>query len=133
MVQLKILSGKMAGTLWVARRFPVRIGRSAAADLRLEEDGVWDDHLLLQFRRDEGFVLSVQPDALASVNGEALQETALRNGDTIELGALRLQFWLAELRQKSSRLRDALVWAGIVAVFLAQLGLIYWLLLGRQN
>lgn len=128
MVQLRILSGKMAGTVWVARRFPVRIGRSVASDLRLEEAGVWDDHLLLQFHRDEGFLLSVQPDALASVNGEQVREAVLRNGDLIELGALKLQFWLAEMRQTSSRVRDALVWTGITAVFLAQLGLIYWLL-----
>ena len=53
MVQLKILSGKKAGTAWVARRFPVRIGRSAGADLQLEESGVWDEHLQLDFKPAE--------------------------------------------------------------------------------
>ena len=50
MVQFKIVSGKMAGTEQVARRFPFRIGRSAEADLRLEDDGVWDDHLELSVK-----------------------------------------------------------------------------------
>jgi len=128
MVQLKILSGKKAGTAWVARRFPIRIGRSPTADCQLEEDGIWDQHLLLEFRRTEGFVLSVEPKALAAVNGEHVQEAVLRNGDTIELGALKLQFWLAETRQFGLRLRETLVWLGIIAVFFAQFGLIYCLL-----
>jgi len=61
MVQLKILSGTRAGTTWAARRFPVRIGRSPSADLQLEEPGVWDHHLQLDFKRGTGFILSAQP------------------------------------------------------------------------
>ena len=71
MIQLKILSGKMAGTETVARRFPFRIGRSQSADLRLEEDGVWDEHLELAFDAATGFVLTAHQDALAAVNGQA--------------------------------------------------------------
>ncbi|HWV99864.1 MAG TPA: FHA domain-containing protein [Candidatus Acidoferrum sp.] len=129
MVQLKILSGKKAGAVWTARRFPVRIGRSANADLCLEEDGIWDRHLLLQFRRADGFVLTTEPNALATVNGESIQAAAvLRNGDSIELGALKLQFWLSETRQFGLGLRETLTWVGIALVGLGQVGLIYWLL-----
>ena len=99
MVQLKVLSGKKAGTAWVARRFPVRIGRSAAADLQLEEGGVWDQHLQLDFNPAEGIVLSAQPNALATVNGQPVHQTVLRNGDAIDIGSLRMQFWLSETRQ----------------------------------
>lgn len=128
MVQLGILSGKQAGVFWAARRFPVQIGRAPSADLRLEEDGVWDKHLLLQLRRADGFVLTAQPNALVAVNGQAVQEAVLRNGDTIELGAVRLQFWLGEARQYGLRLREFLAWLGIAAVFLSQAALIWWLL-----
>jgi pSer/pThr/pTyr-binding forkhead associated (FHA) protein len=128
MIQLKVLSGKKAGTIWVARRFPVRIGRSAAANLRLEEDGVWDEHLQLDFNPSEGIVLSAQPDAPASVNGEPVRQTVLRNGDAIEIGSLRMQFWLSETRQAGLRFREGLTWAGIAAVCLGQVWLIYWLL-----
>jgi len=128
MVQLKILSGKKAGTAWVARRFPVRIGRSASADLRLEEDGVWDEHLQLDLDAAQGFVLNACPPALTAVNGQPVQRTLLRNGDAIDLGSLKLQFWLCETRQSGLRFRERLVWGGIAAVCLAQLGLIYWLL-----
>jgi pSer/pThr/pTyr-binding forkhead associated (FHA) protein len=128
MVQLKVLSGKKAGTIWVARRFPVRIGRSAASDLQLEEVGVWDEHVQLDFKPAEGIVLSAQPNALTSVNGQPVREAVLRNGDAIEIGALKIQFWLSETRQVGLRFREGLTWAGIAAISLSQVGLIYWLL-----
>jgi pSer/pThr/pTyr-binding forkhead associated (FHA) protein len=128
MVQLKLLSGKKAGTAWVARRFPVRIGRSATADLRLEEDGVWAQHLQLDFNPAEGFVLHARAPALAAVNGQPVQQTVLRNGDTIDIGSLKMQFWLREARQTGLRFRERLVWAGIAAISLGQFALIYWLL-----
>ena len=128
MVQLKVLSGKKAGTAWVARRFPVRIGRSPAADLQLEESGVWDQHLRLDFDPTAGIVLSAQLDALATVNGQPVHRTVLRNGDVIDIGSLRMQFWLSETRQAGLRVREGLTWAGIAAVSLGQICLIYWLL-----
>jgi pSer/pThr/pTyr-binding forkhead associated (FHA) protein len=128
MLQLKILSGKQAGAVWNARRFPVRIGRAADSDLRLEEEGVWERHLALDFDPAEGVVLSALPDALASVNGEPLQQTILHNGDLIEFGSLRLQFWLSETRQRGLRFREALTWLGITAVAALQVALIYWVL-----
>lgn len=128
MVQIKILSGAKAGTTWVARRFPVRIGRSATADLQLQESGVWDEHLRIDFQPSAGFVLNALPNALATVNGQAVQQTALHNGDNIEIGSLRIQFWLSETRQVGLRLREWLTWAAIAAISLGQVGLIYWLL-----
>jgi Inner membrane component of T3SS, cytoplasmic domain len=128
MVQLKVLSGKKAGTAWVARRFPVRIGRSASADLQLEESGVWDQHLKLDFNPAEGIVLSAEPNALAAVNGLAVHQAVLRNGDAIDIGSLKLRFWLTETRQADLRLREGFTWAAIAAISLGQVGLIYWLL-----
>ena len=128
MVQLKVLSGKKAGTVWMARRFPVRIGRAAGADLQLDESGVWDQHLQLDLSPGEGFVLSAQPNTLASVNGQAIHQALLRNGDAIDIGSVTIQFWLAEARQRGLRFREGLTWAGVAAVTLGQVGLIYWLL-----
>ena len=128
MVQLKVLSGKQAGTTWVARRFPVRIGRSAAADLQLAEDGVWDQHLQLDFNPAEGIVLSALPNALVAVNGQPVLQAVLRNGDTIDIGSLRMRFWLSEIRQVGLSFREGLTWAGIASICLGQVGLIYWLL-----
>ncbi len=128
MVQLNILSGKKAGTSWVARRFPVRIGRSKAADLQLEEDGIWEQHLQIDFNPAEGFVLTSHPDALTSLNGQPFTHAALRSGDTLQLGSSELQFWLSDTRQGGLRLREWLTWTAIGLVCVSQILLIYLLL-----
>jgi pSer/pThr/pTyr-binding forkhead associated (FHA) protein len=128
MVQLKILSGKTAGARWVARRFPVRIGRSAGSDLRLEEHGVWEEHFQITLNPALGFVLETQPNALVLANGQPVERAVLHNGDQIEIGAVKLQFWLAEARQRGLRIREGFFWALVATVSLSQVALIYWLL-----
>lgn len=127
MIQLNVLSGKKAGNQTVVRRFPFRVGRAPGNHLQLEDDGVWDRHLALEFQGG-GFNLVVAPDALAAVNGEPFQNQTLRNGDIITLGSVKLQFWLAAARQRGLRLRELFVWTLIAAVTVGQFALIYWLL-----
>ena len=128
MVQLNILSGKKAGAQLVARHFPFRVGRAAGNELQLDDDGVWDQHLTLEFNRRKGFMLSTAPNALAAVNGETIQAAILRSGDIITVGSAKFQFWLAAARQRGLHLREAFVWALLAAVTAAQFALIYWLL-----
>lgn len=127
MVQLKILSGKQAGTSWVARHFPVRIGRGPTAEFQADEDGVWDEHLAIGFSSADGFTFQACSEAVVCLNGELVRAGSLRNGDLMELGALKLQFWLGEPRQRGLTAREILIWVGIAAVSLAQIALIYWL------
>jgi pSer/pThr/pTyr-binding forkhead associated (FHA) protein len=127
MIQLNILSGKKAGGQTVARHFPFRIGRAAENELQLEDDGVWSEHLVLEFQKQEGIKLTTSANALATVNGESVQNAILRNGDTITVGSAKLQFWLAAARQRGLRLRELFVWMLIVAVTAAQIALVYWL------
>jgi hypothetical protein len=129
MVQLKILTGKKAGDTWLARRFPVRVGRSLNCDLHLEEHGVWNDHFQINFNPAAGFVLATHPDALVTANGQPVQRVVLRNGDIVEIGALKMQFWLSEARQRSLRSSEAAVWSLISIVSLGQVALVYWLAL----
>lgn len=128
MIQLNILSGKQAGTQTVARHFPFHIGRASGNELQLEDDGVWDQHLALEFQPQSGFNLATAPDALVTVNGTPVQNTTLRNGDTITLGSVKLQFWLAAGTQGSLRVREGFVWTLLALVTLGQFALLYWLL-----
>ena len=128
MVQLLLLSGKQAGTPWVARRFPVRIGRSPSSDLQLEEPGVWDDHLELNLDPAQGVMLTARPESPVTVNRQAVQAARLRNGDSIEVGSVRLQFWLAETRQRGLRIREWFVWSLVAAISFGEVALVYWLL-----
>ena len=127
MVLLKILSGQQAGTVWVTRHFPVRIGRSAEADLHVEDSGVWDEHFQIAFDPSAGFVLQTFPNALVSANGKPVENAVLRNGDLLELGSMKMQFWLSEVPQRGLRFREGLLWAIIAAVCCGQVALIYWL------
>jgi pSer/pThr/pTyr-binding forkhead associated (FHA) protein len=128
MIQFNILSGKKAGTQPVASRFPFHIGRAAGNDLQLDDDGVWDQHLALEFQKQEGFKLATAANALATVNSQPIQNIILRNGDTIIIGLVKLQFWLAAARQRGLRLREGFVWALLIFVTVSQFTLLYWLI-----
>ena len=127
MIQLNVLSGKQAGSRTVVRRFPFHVGRAPGNQLQLDDDGVWDQHLALEFQGG-GFQLAVAPGALAAVNSEPVQNQILRNGDIITVGSAKLQFWLAAARQRSLRFRELFVWMLLLLVTLGQFVLIYWLL-----
>lgn len=125
MVQLRILSGQMAGDVQVVRRFPFCIGRAAGNDLRLDDQGVWDNHLTLEFQKKEGFTLRTAPEAFAAVNEQPQSSARLRNGDIISFGSAKIQFWLAAPCQRGLRLREAFVWGLLAAVTALQFALIY--------
>jgi len=125
MIQLHVLSGKKAGNHVVASHFPFRIGRGPQNDLPMDDDGVWDQHIVLEFRRKEGFRLTAAPEAIAAVNSKPAGEGFLRNGDIITLGSAKLQFWIAPARQHGLRLRENFVWALLILVAVSELVLIY--------
>ncbi|MHB8522005.1 MAG: FHA domain-containing protein [Limisphaerales bacterium] len=124
---MHVLTGKKTGAVALARRFPWRIGRAPDADLRLEEDGIWERHLELTLHHPEGFRLSLKSEALATINGRPIQETTLHNGDLIELGPVKIRFWLSEPRQHSLRPRECFTWLLLAGLSVAQIALVYWL------
>ena len=121
MIQLRILSGKMAGENIFVRRFPFSIGRAPHNDLRLEDDGVWDEHLDLKFHKREGFILKVAPGTFCAVNEESQTSARLRNGDTLSFGSAKIQFWLAPAKLRGLALREAIVWLLLAGITLAQI------------
>lgn len=128
MLQLQLLSSKSAGVVWVARHFPVRVGRASGNDLQLQDDGVWNEHFQVALNPAEGFVLSVHPGALVTVNQTPAATTRLRNGDLITAGSAQLCFRLSETRQRGLRLREWFVWTLLLGVLMGEIALIGWLL-----
>jgi hypothetical protein len=126
-VQFEILSGRQAGSQWVAPRLPFQLGRSPQAALVLEEPGVWDRHVEFALRPREGVVVSALADASIVVNGQPVRQAILRNGDLLEAGSVKLRFGLAPTCQPSLHLRESLTWIALLALFLGQVALIYWL------
>jgi pSer/pThr/pTyr-binding forkhead associated (FHA) protein len=127
MVQLFILTGKQAGNQTIVRRFPFSVGRSPGNHLQLDEAGVWDKHLTLEWVDAVQLVVLAESGALVAVNQQPVVEAVLRNGDILSLGSVKLQFWLAPTRQGSLTLREAMVWGLLATVTAAQVALIYWL------
>lgn len=128
MIQLDVLSGKKAGTSVVARRFPFQVGRAADSGLCLDDAGVWDRHVTFAVRKREGVALTVQQDALATINHEPARTELLKNGDVIEFGAVKLRFTLSAARQRSQRWREIFTWFALAILSLGQVVLIYWFL-----
>ncbi|MBI3414091.1 MAG: FHA domain-containing protein [Verrucomicrobia bacterium] len=127
MVQLTILSGDSAGTMTVARRFPFWIGRDSGSHLRLDAPGVWDRHLELAWDATGGVVGQALGGGLVAVAGAAFQRRALRNGDVLELGAIKIRFSLSATNQRDFRLREWLTWLALGGLMAGQGLLIWWL------
>lgn len=73
----------------------VRIGRHQENDIRLEDKTVHRYHALLHRSPDGDFLirdLSGEAGNGVYVNGSRIEQTALRPGDLVELGAVRLRF-----------------------------------------
>ena len=127
MIELKILSGKQAGANVAARRFPFLVGRAPDAGLRLEDQGVFDRHFRINLK-DATFFVASEPNAVTAINNQPITEAPIRSGDTIQAGSVSLGFSLSPAPQRSLRFRESLVWFTLGGLFLAQVGVIYWLL-----
>ena len=127
MVQLNILTGKKAGTQWVARRFPFHVGRSPQDSLVLDDPGIWERHLAIELRSGEGVYLTASGEALTSINGQVTPEACLRNGDIIEAGSVKLRFGFSPTSQASLHFRELVTWTSLAALCLGEVALIYWL------
>ena len=90
-----------------------------------------DRHLELYLDAQNGLSLKVQETAHASINGEPFKSAIMRNGDIVELGAVKLRFWLAKARRRNLVWREWMVWAIVTGVALGQVALIYWLTLAE--
>jgi pSer/pThr/pTyr-binding forkhead associated (FHA) protein len=124
---LSVLSGKQAGAQVVAGRFPFHIGRRPDAGLRLDDDGVWDQHCTLGVEAAEGPSLQSAPGVPSYLNGQPVERARLHNGDVIELGSVKLRLGLRPVRPKRLRLREILIWLALAGLGLGQVALIYWM------
>lgn len=129
MLQLKILSGKMAGTEIVARRFPFSIGREKENDLVLEDAGVFERHAKIELRSSREFFLQTEPNTFVAISGQQnISAAPLKNADLIEVGTAKLLFSLSPTRQQGLAFREIAVWIALALLTLAQFALIGWLL-----
>jgi len=128
MVQLNILSGEYQQQFVESNIFPMRIGRGKDCHLQLGDTGVWEHHLELNLNEEHHFTIRTAPDATAMVNGQPLEGVQpLHNGDLIEIGMVKIQFWLGSVQQKNLGIREAAAWTLLLVVILAEIYLLFWL------
>ena len=128
MVQLNILSGEYKQQFVKSNTFPILIGRGENCELQLVDTGIWENHLELNLNEEQHFTIRTASDATAMVNGKPLKGVQLlRNGDLIEIGLVKIQFWLGTVQQKNLGIREAAVWALLLAVTMAEIYLLFWL------
>ena len=124
MICLQLLRGNSAGQVIKASRFPFFIGRSAESSLRLEEVGVSAKHAQLLCEPD-GYYIEPLDGAGVYLNQTSVQRTRLRQGDVIDLGVVRLKFWLSPVRQPGLVMSEAVTWTLLGLSIAAELWLIF--------
>ena len=112
---------------FMTRHFPVTIGRASSNDLRLLEPGIWDQHVEIDLELPHTFSLTTLQSSHATINDQPVRQAALRHGDVIGLGSLKLLFTLSPPAQRGLRWREWLVWLGFGLLCLGQIALVYWL------
>jgi len=128
LAQLQFLTGQPRRHYIWPGEFPIRLGRSSDCALRIEEEGVWDNHVEIELDNENRFHLRRISDASVMVNDEPMEdEQPLANGDVLALGSVKLQFWLGTVQQRRLSTREAAVWALLAAVTAVQVSLLLWL------
>jgi predicted component of type VI protein secretion system len=111
MLQLTWQDERGSGGSHIASKFPLVIGRSAAAGLRMEAPGVWDSHAVVRHDRDTSkFAIASGGEGALLVNGERVTEKVLKPGDRVQLGGAVILVSLAPARSASLRPREAAFW-----------------------
>lgn len=89
-----ILSGALAGTELTLPGDDVRVGRGSEADLQIDHRSISRNHAQITWDGQQCILLDTGSSNGVKVNGEAYTQSALRRGDVVELGHIRLRYLL---------------------------------------
>lgn len=126
-IQLQVLNGRRAPAAFSTRRLPVTLGRGNSCEFQIEDDGVWEQHMVFSVAPPNQIQFRSTPDAFTAVNGQRVREGILSNGDLIEIGGVQLRFGFAPVEQHSVAWREMFTWIALAALALGQVALIYLL------
>ena len=94
MAYLLVTSGESAGDSFDLAQCPLSVGRDATQNIRLRDKQVSGKHLLIDRSPDGDYTVTPQPRAKRglSVNGDAVPQAVLANGDRIRIGDTEMLF-----------------------------------------
>jgi len=125
-----VFLGHLAGRAPLINHAPVlRIGREAGSDLSLLENGVSDQHAVIEQREDGYYVRDLASATGVRVNGRRAGQQRLRSGDELELGAVRFRFEIIHEPTSARRAIDPLL--GLAGAAVASILIGQVILVGR--
>lgn len=125
MVRLDVSSAGETPATHLLRQFPCVVGRGSDCGLRVAASGVWERHAEIDLKGDAGFAVRAVGDGVVVLNGVAVKDARIRNGDQIEMGGLKIRFWLAPVRARPHRGGDIVFWGLCALAVLGMLTLIF--------
>jgi pSer/pThr/pTyr-binding forkhead associated (FHA) protein len=90
--KVKVLNGSLAGKEFDVTRSETTIGAEVGNTIVLEEDTVSRRHATIRFATGQFQISDNRSTNGTRVNGQPIQVTILKDGDTIRLGKCELQF-----------------------------------------
>ncbi len=101
--------------------FPVTIGRSPNAQIRLVAPGVWDSHAELGRDLHSGkVVIRAMGEASLLINGARVEMQEVGPGDEIQVGGVVLLVALAPLQQRGLRSMESISWLLLAAIVMIE-------------
>jgi pSer/pThr/pTyr-binding forkhead associated (FHA) protein len=130
MLHLHVTDDRGMVSVHRAEQFPVLIGRSPEADIRISAAGVFEEHARLELASDDEnpeakFYLHAVGQSLVLVNGEQVTTRRLIVGDEVSLGAVRAVISLSPPKQRPLALHESTVWVLLAVVAILEAVVIY--------
>lgn len=91
MYRLIVVEGPNAGRSYEMNGTAMKLGRSSQCDIALDDPEMSRSHCYLEIRGDELWVADLGSANQTIVNGKAVDECALKNGDEILVGTTKLR------------------------------------------
>ena len=127
MVEFSLLSGPDRGRVVTVGALPAVLGRAGTGVIPLVGPGVWDRHFELQETEEGRIVLRVLGEARVCVGASPVTERVLKNGDELEVGAVRMRFGLSRPSSRSLVGREVGFWCACGVVVVVEAMLMGWI------
>lgn len=113
MLEFFVQSGPDEGKVLRVGSPPATLGRSSANSLALNGPGVWDRHAEIGVGPDRRFQIQMLGDANGTRGDVPCRSWSLRNGESFQLGGVRVRFSIASVPQRSLSVVEAMGWLGL--------------------
>lgn len=120
MIELRILTGRMAGQTVLARHFPFTVGRSQECDLCLPDPGIWEKHFIIRLDSANRVLLQAGSTGGIYVNGEQTTSVPMHSGDVVRVGDADISCACAPMRQYDQKWREIALWVGGALLILVE-------------